>query len=136
MSLLLRVDAEQCWLHREVIPALRDVETSEELPEEQVGAALAYLEAMWSEATIRAHETDAAHAHLHSSKAEPAGLAAPASHYHAAVRVLRGILAERVMPLMDQQITVDEGRGDTCMPTLRLTDTRRPPTGGRAPWAA
>src|SRR6476660_10212502 len=46
ITLLLRVDAERCWLHREVIPVLRQVESSEQLPEEQVGAALAYLEAI------------------------------------------------------------------------------------------
>ncbi|HEV3092913.1 MAG TPA: hypothetical protein VGY30_00200, partial [Solirubrobacteraceae bacterium] len=48
--LLLRADAEQCWLHREVIPVLRQVETHERLLDEEVGAALAYLEAMWNEA--------------------------------------------------------------------------------------
>ncbi len=51
IHLLLRADAEQYWLQREVLPVLRHLEAHEQLPEEEVGAALAYLEAMWDEAT-------------------------------------------------------------------------------------
>lgn len=107
ICLLLRADAEQCWLSREVIPVLQHLETRELLPEEEVQAALAYLEAMWDEAMVRAEETDAAHAHLHEREDETAVLAGPAGRYHAAVRVLRGVVAERVTPLMGPQSKAD-----------------------------
>ena len=134
VRLLLRADAEQCWLHREVIPVLRHLETRERLLEEEVGAALAYLEAMWDEAISRARETDAAHAHLRSRAGEPKELADPAGRYHAAVRVLRGIVAERVTPLVD--LAEDEDHPHTTTSTMRLTDARRTSGDGRAPWAA
>ncbi len=83
---------------------LRDIETDGQLPEEDVGAALAYLEAMWDEATQRAQATDAAHNHLRSGEEESAALLAPARRYHAAVRVLRGIVAKRVTPLVERAL--------------------------------
>jgi hypothetical protein len=136
--LLLRADAEQCWLNREVIPVLRQVETHE-LPDEQVGAALAYLEAIWSEAAVRARETDAAHAHLSSGNGERETLAGPAGRYHTAVRVLRGIVAERVTSFVDR-IELEEERSHPGHVGLRVKDTRnearRPSTGGCAPRAA
>jgi hypothetical protein len=138
ISLLLRADAEQCWLHREVIPVLREIESDEQLAEEQVGAALAYLEAMWDEATLRAHETDAAHSHLRS-RGQCAALVGPASRYHAAVRKLRGIVAERVRPFVERALERDEQLGKACDSAegfedgLRLKDNRR---GSRTPRAA
>ena len=139
MRLLLRADAERCWLDREVIPVLRDVEADRQLPEEEVGAALAYLEAMWDEATVRARETDAAHSHLRSRGEECAALEDPASRYHAAVRMLRGIVAERVRPFVER--TLDHGdrrdevrdRADARDRGVRVTDAR---PGGCAPRAA
>jgi hypothetical protein len=95
MSLLLRADAEQLWLQREVIPVLRHLEERERLPEDEVGAALAYLEASWNEAMLRARATDAAHADLRAHDGEPE-LSGPANRYHAAVRVLRSVIAERI----------------------------------------
>jgi hypothetical protein len=92
--LLLRADAEQCWLNREVIPVLRQIETREP-PCEEVGAALAYLEDSWNEATVRARHTDAAHdlsAHTHAKTR----LGEHAERYHTAVRALRELVAERV----------------------------------------
>jgi hypothetical protein len=92
VSLLLRADAEQLWLHREVIP-----EEPAQLDEQDALAALAYLEAMWNEATIRARATDAAHVQLHGCTTEHEGvLHGAAGRYHTAVRVLREILAGRV----------------------------------------
>lgn len=131
IRLLLRADAEQCWLHREVIPVLRDIETDRHLPEEEVGAALAYLEAMWNEATQRAQETDAAHSKLSSREDECATLLGPASRYHAAVRVLRGIVAERVTPFVEQALEHDMHRAGEG--GMRLKDAR---PGGCAPRAA
>jgi hypothetical protein len=136
VSLLLRADAEQLWLSREVIPVLRHLEAREELPEEAVGAALAYLEATWNEAMLRARETDAAHADLHADDGEPENLSGPAGRYHAAVRVLRGILAERVTPFVNQPIAVGGDSPAISTTTLHLSDTLRPPADGRRPRAA
>jgi hypothetical protein len=132
IGLLLRADAEQCWLHREVIPVLREVETPEALPEEEVGAALAYLEAMWNEATLRARATDAAHNHLYAHEQQREALAGPATRYHAAVRVLRRIVAERVMPFVDPAL-VEIEHGGTSDGEVRVKDKR---TGGCTPRAA
>jgi hypothetical protein len=129
IRLLLRADAEQCWLHREVIPVLRALETPEELPEEEIVAALAYLEAMWDEAAMRARETDAAHRNLCSRNGQPEALSGPASRYHAAVRVLRGIVANRVTPFVEPELDLP----DASNGGLRVKDTR---PGGCAPRAA
>ena len=64
VCLLLRAHAEQRWLSLEVGPVLRQLQRRDELPEEQLGAALAYLEVLWIEAAQRAAETDAAYAQL------------------------------------------------------------------------
>jgi hypothetical protein len=137
ITLLLRADAEHCWLHREVIPVLRQVESRERLPDEQVGAALAYLEAMWSEATIRARETDAAGAHVSSHDGGHNSLSSPAERYHTVVRALRGVLAERVTPFMEP---APAGAGGPLSEALRVedtrTETRRASAGGCAPRAA
>jgi hypothetical protein len=111
IRLLLRADAEQCWLSHEVIPVLQHLEARELLAEEEVRAALAYLEAMWDEAMSRAQETDAAHAHLRAREDEPATLSGPAGRYHAAVRVLRGVVAERVTPLVEPSLEPDTPGG-------------------------
>jgi len=135
IRLLLRADAEQCWLHREVIPVLHDLETHDQLFEEEVGAALAYLEAMWDEARLRARETDAAHTHLCSCDGQYETLSGPAGRYHTAVRALRGIVAERVTPFVEGSLDVDG-----CDRGVRVKDTRPnalcPDAGGCTPRAA
>lgn len=93
--LLLRADAEQSWLNREVIPVLRQIETLDPVSSEQVGAALAYLESSWNEATLRARQTDAA-GDLGAERRRQTQLGERAERYHTAVRALRGIVAERV----------------------------------------
>lgn len=133
IRLLLRADAEQCWLHHEVIPVLREVETHDELPDEEVCAALAYLEAMWSEATLRARETEAAHSNLCSRDDESETLSGLASRYHAAVRVLRRIVANRVRPFVDAELDFDERRFAVNEEGLRVKDKR---PNGCAPRAA
>jgi hypothetical protein len=60
VSLMLRTHSEQSWLIHEVIPVVRQIETPEGLPEEQLPAAIAYLEVIWAEALGRARETDRA----------------------------------------------------------------------------
>jgi hypothetical protein len=80
---------------------LRELEAPEQIDDHDAGAALAYLEAMWSEATIRAHATDAAHGQLHSAGADLGRpLCSAAGRYHAAVRVLREIVAARIAQLV------------------------------------
>jgi hypothetical protein len=97
VCLLLRAYAEQRWLSREVVPVLRQLQTPDELPEEQLGAALAYLEVTWLEACRLAAETDAAFAALEDTPpdAEEA-LPSKARHYHAAVRFLREAVGRHV----------------------------------------
>ena len=132
IHLLLRADAEQYWLQREVLPVLRHLEAPEQLPEEQVGAALAYLEAMWDEATARALETEEAHDCLcaHSEQGEiPAG---PAWRYHAAVKTLRGIVARRITPFVEPSLELD-GCDTETDGGVRVKDAR---PDGCAPRAA
>jgi hypothetical protein len=92
VTLLLRAHAEQRWLSREVIPVVRQIETGERLPEEQLPAAVAYLEVIWAEALGLAHEADAALRRLDALGA----CAAEALRYHTLVRALREVLARRV----------------------------------------
>jgi len=124
IQLLLRADAERCWLHREVVPVLRELETPGELPEEEVEAALAYLEAMWNGATLRARETDAAYSHPHLGDERSEALAGPAGRYHAAVRVLREIVAERVTPFFEPDFDFYECRSQAPNGGLRVKDNR------------
>jgi hypothetical protein len=134
IRLLLRADAEQQWLHHEVIPVLQHLETGDGLEDEEVGAALAYLEAMWNEAGVRARHTDAAHLNMHAAEPDEE-LSYAAGRYHAAVRVLRDVIGERVAPLVSALQPQVEFSEDSSA-TLRVADSGGPSTGGWAPWAA
>jgi hypothetical protein len=98
---LLRAHGEQLWLTAEVLPVLDDLEPPCSVPDEQVGAAFAYLEMLSVDAARRARETDAAFAAM---LAEPAAdgpsFGAEAHRYHASVRALRSTLACRVARLV------------------------------------
>jgi hypothetical protein len=105
VGLMLRAHAELRCLSREVIPVLREVETRDELPEEQLGAAMAYLEVIWIEARRRAAETDCAHRGLAvpsppSFAEERAGsqseLHDRACRYYDAVKALREAVSRRI----------------------------------------
>jgi hypothetical protein len=105
VSLLLRAHAEQRWLSREVVPVARQIATREALPEEQLPAALAYLEVIWHEAVHRAGDTDKALTCLDLSLPPPQSpdcmaLAARARRYRAAVLVLRETVSRRVAGLL------------------------------------
>lgn len=102
VCLLLRAHAEQRWLSREVVPVLRQLHAPDELPEEQLGAALAYLEVIWLEAGRLAAETDAAFGDLDDGAAHDSEEALPskARRYHAAVCSLRETVAVRVAALL------------------------------------
>jgi hypothetical protein len=101
ICLLLRAHGEQLWLTCEVLPVLRQLERREGLPEEQLGAAIAYLEVLWIEASQRAKETDAAHAQLDGAAVNgDRALNEEARGYHAAVCSLRSALAHRVKDIL------------------------------------
>src|SRR5271154_3315967 len=101
VCLLLRAHAEQGWLSHELLPVLRQLEHRDSLPEEQVGAALAYLEVLWVEAAQRAADTEAAHAELEAihASADP-NLSREARNYHLAVCTLRESAARHVNELL------------------------------------
>jgi hypothetical protein len=110
VCLLLRAHAEQRWLSLEVSPVLRQLQQRDSLPEEQLGAALAYLEVLWIEATQRAAETDAAYAQLEASERAPETDASPANgawtlptnarRYRVAVLTLRDVIGRQVAALI------------------------------------
>ena len=117
VCLLLRAHAEQRWLSMEVGPVLRQLRQRDELPEEQLGAALAYLEVLWIEASQRAAETDAAYAEFEASeraartaaaRAEPDAsrdsggwtLPSKARRYRVAVLTLRDVFGRQVAALL------------------------------------
>ena len=111
ISLLLRAHAEQRWLCHEVLPVLRQLEQRDSLPEEQLGAALAYLEVLWIEASQRAAETDAAYAELLAWAAAPdPPLRNKARSYHGAVVRVRDAIARHVATLVSAPS--GERRGD------------------------
>ncbi len=58
ICLILRAHGEQRWLISEVVPLVRQLEQPGLIAEDQVGAALAYLEVLWLDACQRAAETD------------------------------------------------------------------------------
>jgi hypothetical protein len=104
ICLLLRAYAEQRWLTSELEPHLRELERAHAIPDEQLGAALAYLEVLWLDARGRAAETDAA---FHCLDPEPSErcqlLRERARRYYLAVRRLRGQLEGRVRGLTSPQ---------------------------------
>jgi len=97
ICLLLRAYAEQRWLTSELLPVVRELEPPQQVPEEQLGAALAYLEVLWVDARRRAAETEAALETLGTSGCgySPV-LSERACRYNAAVRRLRASMEERV----------------------------------------
>jgi hypothetical protein len=102
ICLLLRAHGEQHWLIYEVVPVVRQLEQLELLPEDELGAALAYLEALWIEARRRAVETDAAFAELETPAASgEESMQEKGRRYYAAVRRLRAALAKRVGRLLE-----------------------------------
>jgi hypothetical protein len=100
MCLLLRAHCEQHWLESELLPVLEQLERPDSLPEEQRGAALAYLEVLSLDAHMRATDTDDAAARLeHAAPDSDHLLAEEARRYHAAVRRRRSTISVRVAQL-------------------------------------
>jgi hypothetical protein len=100
ICLLLRAYAEQRWLTNELLPVVHELECPALIPEDQLGAALAYLEVMWVDARRRAAETEAAFEALScGGGAHSEVLSERARRYNAAVRRLRRSVEERVRHL-------------------------------------
>jgi hypothetical protein len=100
ICLLLRAHGEQRWLISDVMPIVRELEQPGVIPEGHLGAALAYLETLWLDASRRAAETDAARAELDRSSAQgDLLLHGKARRYHAAVGRLRVAVGRRVAVL-------------------------------------
>jgi hypothetical protein len=101
ICLILRAHGEQRWLTHKVVPVVRQLQQPCTTPDQQVGAALAYLEVLWIDACRRAAETDAARAQLDRDAAgADQALYEKAHRYHAAVRRLRATVGQRVAPLI------------------------------------
>jgi hypothetical protein len=114
ICLILRAHAEHRWLTSEVVPIVRQLEQRDAIPEDQVGAALAYLEVLWIDARQRASETDAARAALESASGEhDRVLHDKARRYHAAVRRLRLAVGHRLSALtcLDEEALTHEHAG-------------------------
>jgi hypothetical protein len=101
ICLLLRAHGEQRWLIYEVVPIVRQLEHCDSVPDDQLGAAFAYLEALWIEARHRATETEAAFAELEPpGSGDDISMHEKARRYHTAVRRLRDALGRRVLRLL------------------------------------
>ncbi len=101
ICLILRVHGEQHWLTSEVIPIVRQLEQPGLISEDEVGAAVAYLEVLWIDACTRAAETDAARTALDAADLEPDRmLDEKARRYHASLRALRTAVSARVAALI------------------------------------
>lgn len=104
ICLLLRAYAEQRWLTTELLPHLRELELAHAIPDEQLGAALAYLEVLWLDARGRAAETDAAFEKLEPQRSRQGRvLHERARRYYEAVGRLRAQLYARVISLTRPQ---------------------------------
>lgn len=100
MCLLLRVHSEQRWLVSSVIPVVRQLERPDMLDEQEIGAALSYLEVLSLEGSLRAIQTDAARERLDASEELAGqGLAERARRYHTSVKRLRRVVDRRVRRL-------------------------------------
>ncbi|HEX3510430.1 MAG TPA: hypothetical protein VHT27_04940 [Solirubrobacteraceae bacterium] len=97
ITLLLRAYAEQRWLSAEVLPVLSELECPGAVADEQLGAALAYLEVLWMDARTRAAATEAAlEGMLAEDPRRHSGLDDRAQTYHELVRAQRAAIGERV----------------------------------------
>jgi hypothetical protein len=119
VCLLLRAHAEARWLSNELTPVLREIEQRDTVADQQLGAALAYLEVLWIEAGARARETEAARVELDALGGGDQSLPEKARRYHAAVRRLRDVVERRV----NVQLSVPpDARTGSAAPDRQTTD--------------
>jgi hypothetical protein len=110
ICLLLRAHGEHRWMTGELLPVIHQLEQPGEVPEAQLGAALAYLELLWLDGRQRAAETDAAYSKLDAGDyARERTLYEKACRYHAAVRRERTAFARRVAALTGR-VSIDSPR--------------------------
>jgi hypothetical protein len=101
VCLMLRAHAQQHWLNQQVMPVLSELEERDSVPEDQVAAALAYLEVLWYEASLRAGETEAAFAKLNASAGGgEQRLHETVRRYHASVSRLHQAVEGHVVKLV------------------------------------
>jgi hypothetical protein len=101
ICLLLRSHFEERWLSTQVLPVLCQLERPGSIPDDQLGAAFAYLELTWLDAGRRATQTEGAfRALLCRRGSSDARLGAQARRLHAAVRMLRDGIGRRVARLI------------------------------------
>jgi hypothetical protein len=120
VCLLLRAHAEARWLGNELTPVLFEIEQRETVAEQQLGAALAYLEVLWIEACARARETESARVELDALGGGDQALAEKARRYHAAVRRLRENIDRRV----NIQLAVPDPSNERERPAQRPVSER------------
>jgi hypothetical protein len=152
ICLLLRSHFEELWLRLQVLPVVAQLESQESIPEDQLGAALAYLELLWIDAARRAGETEAAYRELlFDAPVTDPRVRAQARHLHASVRIVREQLAHRVTRLTALGVALPHeaaatrpdrvpcgADGTTLRPAVALDSLRRGPSGrrGRPPRGA
>jgi hypothetical protein len=135
VCLLLRAHAEHVWLSHELVPVLRQLEHPNSLPDDELDAALAYVEVLWNEACQRATETEAAYTELqtYDSSGERA-LSREARSYHTAVCALRDSVGRHV----EQLVPASSGAGTRDPASapcnrVRFREWRRPSTSSLIP---
>jgi hypothetical protein len=97
---------------------VRQIETRERLPEEQLPAATAYLEVIWMEALSRARETDAALCQLDELDLARQPLPTRARRYHASVQTLRKAVARRIAALITAGGVAPRASFERCGPPV------------------
>ncbi len=100
VCLMLRAHAEHGWLEREVLPVVLELHAMDLVPAYEQAPALAYLEAVWSEAKCRAAATDTSDSGLQPIT-PGSSLCGRAHRYHGCVRALREKLAAHVDLLLE-----------------------------------
>jgi hypothetical protein len=100
ICLLLWAHAEQFWLSTQIVPVVRQLQCPGTIPEDQLGAALAYLEVLWLDAARRAAQTDGAYAQLDAATNGDRALNQRARTYCASIRELRSSVSLHVERLL------------------------------------
>jgi hypothetical protein len=133
ICLMLRAHAEQGWLEHEVLPVVLELHAMDLAPQSEQAPALAYLEAVWSEAKRRAAATDTSDARLQPI-AQGSSLRGRAHRYHGCVCDLREKLAAHVDRLLEYSALAMSAADTAAAPHRSACSgrTRRPTRSSRA----
>jgi hypothetical protein len=132
ICLLLRAYGEHRWLVSELIPVLRDVTTPDAIAEDELPAALAYLEVLSIDASRRAAATEASLAELLASdpfRQRP--LSDQACRYHAWVSALRKLVAGEAARASGRLAVSRQELSPSPSPHRPSPPVLRTPLGGR-----